>query len=584
LNDDAPVGEKHFGSDAIADAMRALDLRYVALNPGASYRGLHDSIVNHLGNEDPTMLLCLHEEAAVAIAHGYAKVLERPIGVIVHSVVGLMHASMAIFNAWCDRVPIVIFGATGPLDAAIRRPWIDWIHTTVDQAALVRNYTKWDDQPGSPAAAVESVLRAGLIAKTPPRGPVFVTFDAALQEGRYEETLTVDAARYAQPVHGPHPDALATLTARLNAARMPVILAGRVSRDDVAWTERIALAERLGAQVLTDGKLAAAFPSHHPLHPHPPMFLPTPAGLQTLREADVVLALDWATDLGNLLQSAFGNGPRPFVASASLDFELHRGWNMEYMPLAPVDLAIAAEPDVVVHSLLAALGPRTLPVTASIARTTSTRVRSDVFSLGDIADGISVMLEQRATTIVRLPIGWSWANVHIGEPLDYLGYDGGAGIGSGPGVAVGAALALRDLDSGRLPLAVLGDGDFLMGGTAIWTAANNTIPLLVIVANNRSYFNDELHQERVAESRGRPRERRWIGQRIDGPAVDIAAFARSLGATGFGPCTDRATFDRALVDALAVVDAGGVAVIDAVVLPAYDPATTATMTGGEARS
>src|SRR5438552_6635105 len=147
----------YWGSDAVALMLHGLDIPYVALNTGASYRGLHDSLVNLLGNRDPQMLLCLHEEHAVAIAHGYAKVAGRPMAAIVHSNVGLMHATMAIFNAWCDRVPVLVLGATGPVDAARRRPWIDWIHTAQDQGALVRSYTKWDAQPASVPAALEAV-------------------------------------------------------------------------------------------------------------------------------------------------------------------------------------------------------------------------------------------------------------------------------------------------------------------------------------------------------------------------------------------------------------------------------------------
>jgi thiamine pyrophosphate-dependent acetolactate synthase large subunit-like protein len=156
----SPQQESFWGSDAIAAMLRALDIPYLALNPGASYRGLHDSIVNYLGNERPQMLLCLHEESAVAIAHGYAKASGRMMGVVLHSNVGLMHGSMAIFNAWCDRVPMLVLGATGPWDAARRRPWIDWIHTSSDQGALVRDYTKWDNQPASVPAAYEALLRA----------------------------------------------------------------------------------------------------------------------------------------------------------------------------------------------------------------------------------------------------------------------------------------------------------------------------------------------------------------------------------------------------------------------------------------
>src|ERR1700748_2585590 len=186
-----------FGSDVVAEALRDLDIPYIALNPGASYRGLHDSLVNHIGNAAPQMLLCLHEEAAVAIAHGYAKVTGKAMAAAVHSNVGLLHASMAMFNAWCDRMPVGVLGATGPVDAAKRRPWIDWIHTARDQGALVRNYTKWDDQPSSPAAIRESVLRAGWIANTTPQRPVYINLDADLQEMKVSDPLPeINVERY----------------------------------------------------------------------------------------------------------------------------------------------------------------------------------------------------------------------------------------------------------------------------------------------------------------------------------------------------------------------------------------------------
>ncbi len=170
-----------WGSDAIAELLRALEIPYIALTPGASFRGLHDSLVNHLGNTRPELLLCVHEESAVALAHGYARVTGRPLAVALHANVGLMHATMAIFNAWCDRIPILLLGGVGPIDAVKRRPWVDWIHTSRDLGALVRGYTKWDDQPGSVSAALEAMLRAYRIATTPPQGPVYVSFDAALQ-------------------------------------------------------------------------------------------------------------------------------------------------------------------------------------------------------------------------------------------------------------------------------------------------------------------------------------------------------------------------------------------------------------------
>src|SRR4030081_401812 len=189
-----------FGSDVVAEVLRDLDIPYIALNPGASYRGLHDSLVNHIGNASPQMLLCLHEEAAVAIAHGYAKVTGKAMAAAVHSNVGLFHATMAIFNAWCDRSPVIVLGATGPVDAAKRRPWIDWIHTARDQGAIVRDYTKWDDQPASPLAAREAIIRAHWIANTAPMGPVYIHLDAEMQEPKPAEPIgPIDVDRFTPP-------------------------------------------------------------------------------------------------------------------------------------------------------------------------------------------------------------------------------------------------------------------------------------------------------------------------------------------------------------------------------------------------
>lgn len=253
---------------------------------------------------------------------------------------------------------------------------------------------------------------------------------------------------------------------------------------------------------------------------------------------------------------------------------------MEYQALPTVDLALAAEPDAVVAGLLEMLPSGKPSSTQHARRTSATTPAAGPFSIRDVASSVYAAIGARKTTLTRLPIGWSWEDTRIDGPLDYMGADGGGGIGSGPGMAVGIALGVRDTEPDRMTVAILGDGDFLMGGTAMWTAVHAKIPLLVVVANNRSYLNDELHQQRVAEIRDRPTERRWIGQRIDDPAVDIASFARSFGATGFGPIATREAMDQALRDAINIVEAGGVAVVDALVLPTYDAKTVAGLTRG----
>src|SRR5215469_1135680 len=351
----------YWGSDVMALMLREIGLPYVALNPGASYRGLHDSLVNLLGNTEPQMLLCLHEEHAVAIAHGYAKVAGKPMGAIVHSNVGLMHATMAVFNAWCDRTPVILLGATGPVAADKRRPWIDWIHTAADQGALIRNYTKWDDQPNSVAAVPESVLRAYKMATTAPQGPVYVCFDAALQEQRIGDLPKLPSAeRFKAPAAAaPDPVALHEAAELLNKAARPVVLVGRTSRSEEAWTRRVQLAEALGATVLTDPKTGSGFPTAHRLQGPPAGNQPSPGALAILREADVILSLDWV-DLGGALKVACGDDEvKGKVILASLDHQLHNGWSMDYQGLPPADIHLAVAPDVAAAALLPLVKRRT---------------------------------------------------------------------------------------------------------------------------------------------------------------------------------------------------------------------------------
>jgi thiamine pyrophosphate-dependent acetolactate synthase large subunit-like protein len=584
------------GSDRIVELLRALDFPYVALLPGSSFRGLHDSIVNYqtaAPGGNPPMLLCLHEEHAVAIAHGFAKVTERPMLVVVHSNVGIMHASMAIFNAFCDRAPIVMLAGTGPLDAARRRPWIDWIHTSQNLGELVRGFTKWDDQPISLGATLESIVRANAIARTAPCGPALVAVDIAVQEEDGAPALfTLDPVRTGPPQRAAaDPADVERACLILSGAKRPVLLAGRVSRSIRAWERRIALAERLNARVVFDMRVPSSFPTDHPLSTGTSSLLaPSDAAKAALREADAILSLDYL-DLAGVLKLAGVTGS-PAMISASLDRYAHNAANRDHQAVCNIDLDLAVDPDRFVAQALTVLGPAPArsnghPVAPATLPAQSGPADAERISVEAI--GIMVAALQRAgpVCIIRSPIAGLGPTVAYRHPLDFLGLDGGGGIGSGPGMAVGSALGLRDTEPDRLPFAILGDGDFLMGSTAIWTAAANAIPLLVLVVNNRSYFNDELHQERVARERGRPVERRWIGQRIDTPAVDIAAHARSLGATGFGPVEHVGELRRMLDDAVACVRAGGVAVIDALVTGGggghYAPAVADAMSAPASR-
>jgi thiamine pyrophosphate-dependent acetolactate synthase large subunit-like protein len=567
----AGVNAPVFGSDVAAEALRDLNVPYIALNPGASFRGLHDSIVNYLGNSSPQMLLCLHEEAAVAIAHGYAKATDKPMAAAVHSNVGLMHASMAMFNAWCDRLPVIVLGATGPVDAAKRRPWIDWIHTARDQGALVRNYTKWDDQPGSPAAAREAILRAGWIANNVPKGPVYINLDADLQEMKLPEPLPpIDASRFMPHVAtGAPADVLKQTADMLVAAKHPLILIGRVTRDQGEWDRRVALAEALGARVATSMHSGAGFPTEHPLHIEPPTTFNGPGLNKALAEADVILSFDWV-DLGGTLKALKGP-PAAKVIQVSMDHHIHNGWSMDYMALPYADVLIAADNDAVVQGLLELVRDKAKPAKPHLVTPAPSPAANDAgpLAMRHLGTELRKAVGNRKTSLTHLPISWNGDWWPFRDPLDYLGNDGGGGLGGGPGTSVGSALALKG--TGRMPIAICGDGDYLMGVTAIWTAAHYRIPILFVIANNRSFYNDEVHQERVARMRNRPVENKWIGQRISDPDPDLAGLARAQGARGFGPVKDAADLPRIYAEAIAAVEAGETVVIDVHIEPGYAP-------------
>lgn len=572
----------YFGSDPMALMLRELGYRYIALTPGASFRGLHDSLVNYLGNEKPELLLCVHEESAVALAHGWTRVTGLPMPVALHSNVGLMHATMAIFNAWCDRIPMVIIGAQGPLDAMARRPWVDWIHTSTDLGALVRGYTKWDNQPGSVPAALESILRAHQIATTQPAGPTYVCLDAGLQEQPLTTMPPLPAlTRHAPPTSAePDQGALAATLEILKTARRPLMMLGRVSPRREDWDRRVRLAEKLGAHVLTDIKTGASFPTAHPAQPFPPTLYVTPEAGGLIRDADAILVLDWIDPAGTMRQACMGELPKGKVVLCSLDQYSHNGWSMDYQALPPADVNMLASPDRLVERMLAALSSEA--DSPRIAVTPAPQIPGPDMIEGRIsveamARTIVDVLTPEKPSYIRLPLGWPGASCRFDDPLDYIGFDGGGGIGSGPGMAAGAALALRDMGINRLPVAVLGDGDFLMGVTALWTAVHYKTPLLVLVANNRSFFNDELHQERMARLRGRPIENRSIGLRMENPPIDLAMLARGQGAHGIGDVTTPDDLSTALCEAVRLVRAGQVVVIDISVAPEYARATSNAM-------
>ena len=319
--------------------------------------------------------------------------------------------------------------------------------------------------------------------------------------------------------------------------------------------------------MLTNLKVAASFPTDHRLHAAPPANRFGPETLKMIADADVILSLDWL-DLAGLLKSAYGSRPvTAKIIQVSCDQHSHRGWSMDYQGLPPIDVYLMCEPEAAVPMLMEATRARAAGVTAVPAHKKPVAPAGTV-SMTGVADALNKATRGIDVCYTHLPIGWSGVNSTFRHPLDYLGAEGGAGVGSGPGIVVGAALGLKG--SGRLPIGVLGDGDFLMANTAVWTATHYQIPCLFVICNNRSFFNDELHQERVAKERSRPVENRWIGMRIGDPDIDLAAMGKSMGAVGIGPVTRPGDVQPAIDKGIETVQKGGVCVIDARVLPGYD--------------
>jgi thiamine pyrophosphate-dependent acetolactate synthase large subunit-like protein len=416
------------------------------------------------------------------------------------------------------------------------------------------------------------------MASTVPMGPVYINLDVELQEAALPQPLPpIEPKRYMPPVAtAPAAEAVKAAAALLKGAKNVVILAGRCSRSVEAWKARVALAEGLNARVLTELKIGASFPTAHPLHAGAPGALGagTEAG-KALRAADVILSLDWV-DLAGILKTTFdGKPPSAKVIQASVDYTIHRGWSMDYQGLPPVDVILASDPDAAVPLLIKELGLDASPKQPHPKAPLPGPVKSsgDQITVDEMALTLRRAVGERPTTLTHLSLSWNGATWPFAHPLDFVGSEGGGGVGGGPGNTVGSALALRG--SGRLPIGICGDGDFMMSCNALWTAVHYRIPMLIVVCNNRSFFNDELHQERVAKTRVRPVENRWIGQRVADPEVDMAQIARAQGAAGFGPVTTEEQMEKAFREAIDVVEKGGVAVVDVRVKVGYAAAAAA---------
>jgi acetolactate synthase-1/2/3 large subunit len=571
---------EHPGSDFMLDVIRTLDIEYIATNPGSSFRSLHESIVNHGGNAKPELLTSLHEEAAIAMAHGYAKAAGKPMAALVHGTVGLQHAAMAIYNAWVDRVPMMIFAGNG-LDAAKRRPGTEWNHSVQDPALLVRDFLKWDDYPMSLQHFAESTVRAYKIATTPPMEPVLVTADIDLQEEAiHGDGLRIPKLARSRPAQGDRA-ALAEAAKWLSAAESPVIIADRAVRDQNGVRLLVELAEALQAPVIDlGGRLN--FPTTHPL-------CQSEARRALVREADVVLLLEVADPWGQFnslsdphkVHRTIGKKGVRIVNLSMQDVYIRSNYQ-DFQRYQPVDLAINGDVQASLPALIdevrrALTSGRRQALAARGAKLKEEHAKERRRARDDASVGWDLMPVTTARLAAEL-----WAAVK-GEPwslavsdripwarrlwpaTEYhhmLGGSGAQGVGYCAPATLGAALANKS--KGLLTVTFQPDGDLMYSPGVLWTAASHKIPCLFVMHNNRGYHQEIMHVQRMAALHKRRIDRAWIGTVIDNPPIDYAKVAQAQGVWGEGPIEDPARLGAALRRAVAVVKAGAPALIDVV--------------------
>jgi len=577
------------GGDFMVDVIKTLDIEYIASNPGSSFRGLHESIINYGGNRMPEFLTCCHEESSVAMAHGYFKAEGKPMAVLCHGTVGIQHASMAIYNAYCDRVPIYML-AGNTLDATQRRPGVEWSHSVQDGAAMVRDYIKWDDQPVSLPHFAESAVRAYKIAMTPPMMPVLVMVDGGLQEDpiphEVGSRLRVPRLTVATPPQGDS-GAVAEAARLLVNAQNPLIEADRAARTPAGLARLVELAEALQAPVVDQGG-RMNFPTRHPLN-H------TATGRQLVGNADVILGLEltdfWGTvdavrdQVVRTSRSLVKPGTK-LVSITALDL-FTKGNYQDFQRYPEVDVAMAADAEATLPALIEACkrlitadrkrafgerGSRLAEASAAAlerARTEATYAwNATPISTARLTAELWAQIKHEDWALVsESGNSSSWAKRlwSFDKYYQFLGDSGGAGVGYGAPAAVGAALANKK--HGRLSVNIQGDGDFLYAPGVWWTAAHHRIPLLTVMHNNRAYHQEVMHLQRMGNRHNRGVTNAHIGTTIDNPNVDFAKIAQGMGVHAQGPITNPSELGPAIRRALDVVKRGEPSLVDVVTQP-----------------
>ena len=576
------------GSDFMVDVLKSLDIDYVFTNPASSCRGIHESLVNYGGNKKPELITCMHEESAVAMSHGYYKVAGKPAGAMCHGTVGLQHAAMAVYNAWCDRAASFVM-VGNRADAATREPGVPTIHAVQDPGSLIRDFTKWDDNPQSLQHFAESAVRAYKIAMTPPHEPVLMVLEEKLQENPIEKgakPLIIPKLNLVAPPAG-DPNAVREAARLLAMADNPVIVADRVARTPAGIKHLVELAEVLNAPVIDQlGRMN--MPNNHHLYQ---------LGGALIAQADVVLGLEltdfWGTV--NKMDDSFAGEQRLRVKPGTKLISIGvgdlyiRANYQDFERYQPVDIAIGADAEATLQMLaeyvrqaipqerqamIAARGEKAKKAHASARERTMVAAAQNAWDASPVsaarfsAEIWNHIKDENWALVSRDSSQSNWPHRiwEFKEHHQFIGGPGGAGIGYGLPAAVGASFAHKAA-GGRLCINIQNDGDSMFAPGALWTAAHHNVPLLTIMWNNRAYHQEIMHVQRMANWRQRDVSTAHIGTTIWDPYVNYAKLAEALGHVGIGPITDPKDLNAAIKRGIDAVKMGEPVLIDVVSQP-----------------
>jgi acetolactate synthase I/II/III large subunit len=577
------------GSDFMVDVIKTLDIKYLPANCASSYRAIHESLINYGGNRQPEFLSCMHEESAVAMAHGYFKIAGKPLMSLCHGTVGLQHATMAIYNAWCDRVPVIVVGGND-LDAAHRPPGVPTFHAAQDINALVRDFTKWDDTPVSLEHFAQSFVRAYKIAMTPPYGPVMISLDAGLQQEPVKEHGGGKPAipRYV-PVAPPQGDSGAVKEAArlLAGAQNPLIVADRAARTANGVTLLLQLAELLQARVIDAGG-RMNFPKTHHLSAPP----------SAIGSGDVILGLELSDFWGmvnsytdNGMNGGIGtNGTRikngtKLISISSVELNTKANYQ-DFQRFLTIDVPMAGDAEATLPALIEAVRAA-IPKEkkAAIEKRGEAAKKAHAEGKARTREAAALAWDASPVSTARLcmetynavkHLDWSlvasegnvsnWPNRlwPMEKHHHWIGRSGGYGVGYGAPASVGAALANRD--AGRFSVSIQSDGDLMYAPGVLWTAARHKIPLLAVMHNNRAWHQEVMHVQRLSNFRNRVANLGGdlgpVGTSIQNPDIEYHKLAESMGWWAKGPIKDPAQLGPALREAVKVVQAGQPALLN----------------------